>query len=216
MIQLPLSPHHLVVRIPGSHPGHTGSTPVEGAMKSPEELQALVKLAKDGNSTAFSTLYEHYVTPIFRFVYFRVRSRQDAEDLTQHIFLKAWSALPEFKHQGKSFSAWLYRIARNTTIDYWRKKKETSLDPGAAAFLNQQDESPLPDTAAENKENAELLRKTLQVLNEDQQTVLTLKFIEDLSNKEIAQITGKTEGAIRQIQSRALRVLRQHLKEHPI
>lgn len=205
-----------MVRIPGSHPGHTGSTPVEGAMRSPEELQALVQEAKDGNSTAFSTLYEHYLTPIFRFVYFRVRTHEDAEDLTQHIFLKAWSALPEFKHQGKYFSAWLYRIARNTTIDYWRKKKEISLDPGAAAFLNQRDESPRPDTVAENKEDADLFRKALHVLNEDQQTILTLKFIEDLSNKEIALITDKTEGAIRQIQSRALRALRQHLKEHPL
>lgn len=76
-------------------------------MKSPEELKQVVQQAKDGDLTAFSTLYEHYLTPIFRFVFFRVRTHENAEDLTQHVFLKAWSALPEFRHEGKSFSAWL-------------------------------------------------------------------------------------------------------------
>src|SRR3989344_1375331 len=182
-------------------------------MKSPEELKQLVQQAKDGDSTAFSALYEQYITPIFRFVFFRVRTKEDAEDLTQHVFLKAWSALPEFGHEGKSFAAWLYRIARNTTIDYWRKKKPLSLDPSSSAFQNKQDKGLSPLETANQKEEAEHIRKALHILNEDQQTILTLKFIEDLSNKEIAHVTGKTEGAIRQIQSRALKALRQHLKE---
>mgnify|MGYP001587761358 CR=1 FL=1 len=186
-------------------------------MKSPDELKDLVQRAQTGDSSAFSDLYEHYLTPIFRFVFFRVRTKEDAEDITQQVFLKAWKALlieserPEFKHEGKSFSAWLYRIARNTTIDYWRKKKPLSLDPFAATLQNTQGDSADPITIANQKENAEYVRKALHILNEDQQTILTLKFIEDLSNKEISSITGKTEGAIRQIQSRALRVLRQHL-----
>ena len=187
-------------------------------MKSPEELKQLVQQAKDGDSTAFSDLYEHYLTPIFRFVFFRVRTKEDAEDLTQHVFLKAWSALPEFGPSppdggSGSFSAWLYRIARNTTVDYWRKKKPLSLDPSSSAFQNKQDKSLDPLETANQKEESEHIRKALHILNEDQQTILTLKFIEDLSNKEIAHITGKTEGAIRQIQSRALRALRQHLQE---
>jgi len=191
-------------------------------MKSPEELKQLVQQAKDGDSSAFSKLYEHYLTPIFRFVFFRVRTHEDAEDLTQHVFLKAWSALPEFgtstrfaarRENSGSFSAWLYRIARNTTIDYWRKKKPLTLDPSSPTFQNRQDNTLDPLAFADQKEETEHIRDALHILNEDQQTILTLKFIEDLSNKEIAQITGKTEGAIRQIQSRALRALRQHLKE---
>ena len=199
-------------------------------MKSPEELKQLVEQAKNGDSAAFSNLYEHYLTPIFRFIFFRVRTREDAEDLTQHVFVKAWSALPEFGPSplleseprsrrpaggSGSFSAWLYRIARNTTIDYWRKKKPLSLDPSSATFQNRRDDTADAHEAASQKEEAEHIRKALHVLGEDQQTILTLKFIEDLSNKEIAHITGKTEGAIRQIQSRALRALRQHLKETP-
>lgn len=187
-------------------------------MKSPEELKDLIQRAQAGDANAFSKLYEHYLTPIFRFVFFRVRTHEDAEDVTQHVFLKAWAALPEFGSSppaggSESFSAWLYRIARNTTIDYWRKKKPLSLDPSSLAFQNKKDNTLDPLAAASQKEEAEHIRKALHILNEDQQTILTLKFIEDLSNKEIAHVTGKTEGAIRQIQSRALRTLRQHLKE---
>ncbi len=183
-------------------------------MKSSEELKDLVQRAQTGDSAAFSALYEHYLTPIFRFIFFRVRTKEDAEDITQHVFLKAWKALPEFGREGKSFSAWLYRIARNTTIDYWRKKKPLSLDPFASTLQNKQDNALDPMAIASQKEESEHIRNALHILNEDQQTILTLKFIEDLSNEEISQITGKTEGAIRQIQSRALKALRQHLKEN--
>lgn len=183
-------------------------------MKSPEELKDLIQRAQAGDSTAFSDLYEQYLTPIFRFVFFRVRTKEDAEDLTQHVFLKAWAALPKFKEEGQAFSAWLYRIARNTTVDYWRKKKPLSLDPSSLVLQSRQDKALDPLATASQKEEAEHIRKALHILNEDQQTILTLKFIEDLSNAEIALVTGKTEGAIRQIQSRALKALRQHLKEH--
>ena len=185
-------------------------------MNTPEELQELVQKAQQGDSSAFSKLYNHYLTPIFRFVYFRVRSSEDAEDLSQHIFLKVWGALPEFGREGTSFSAWLYRIARNTVIDYWRKKKDIPLDPVSPIFHNQRDLSNDPNQQAALKEDAEFLRSSLHILKEDQQTVLTLKFLEGLSNAEIAEIMQKSEGAIRQIQSRALKVLRHHFKENPM
>jgi len=185
-------------------------------MKTPEELKELVQQAKYGDSGAFSSLYDFYLTPIFRFIYFRVRSKEDAEDLTQHVFVKAWGALDDFEQEGKSFSAWLYRIARNTTIDYWRKKKSTPLDPASPIFHNKQDVHPNPGELAEQKEEAEHIRQALHILNEDQQTIVTLKFIEGLSNAEISAIVGKSEGAIRQAQSRGLKVLRLHFKENNI
>ena len=183
-------------------------------MENPEDLKVLVQQAKYGDSTAFSHLYDYYLTPIFRFIYFRVGTKEDAEDITQHVFLKAWNALGDFEHEGKSFSAWLYRIARNTTIDYWRKKKSISIDPAADIFLKQQDPRNNPAEAASQKEEAEIIRNSLYMLNEDQQTIITLKFIEGLSNVEISSITGKSEGAIRQAQSRGLKALRLHFKEN--
>ena len=147
-------------------------------MNNPEELNELVQQAKYGDSAAFTHLYDYYLTPIFRFIYFRVRTKEDAEDLCQQVFVKAWKALPEFEHEGTSFSAWLYRIARNTTIDYWRKKKSLSLDPSSPAFHNREDTAPTPDISAQKRDEAGLIRDSLHILNEDQQNILVLKFIE--------------------------------------
>jgi RNA polymerase sigma-70 factor (ECF subfamily) len=183
-------------------------------MNSPDELKELVSKAKYGDPAAFTHLYDFYLTPIFRFIYFRVKSKEDAEDLAQHVFVKAWSALPKYEHEGKSFSAWLYRIARNTTIDYWRKKKSVPMEPDSSIFTNKPDMGDNPQEAAQRKEESEKIRNSLHLLNEDQQTILALKYIEELSNAEIAEITGKSEGAIRQVQSRGLKVLRLHFKEH--
>jgi RNA polymerase sigma-70 factor, ECF subfamily len=185
-------------------------------MNNPEELKELVQQAKYGDSAAFSHLYDFYLTPIFRFIFFRVRSKEDAEDLTQHVFLKAWSALPNYEQEGKSFSAWLYRIARNTTIDYWRKKKSVLVEPDSDLFTTKEDTADNPAQAAQRKEESKKIRDSLHLLNEDQQTILTLKFIEELSNTEISEITGKSEGAIRQVQSRGLKVLRLHFKENNV
>lgn len=185
-------------------------------MEGPENLKELVQQAKYGDSGAFSNLYDYYLTPIFRFIYFRVKSQEDAEDLTQHVFIKAWGALPEFEQEGKSFSAWLYRIARNTTIDYWRKKKSLPVDPTSDLFVKKVDTSENPAQSAQSREEAQMIRATLHILNEDQQTILTLKFIEGLSNTEISHIMGKSEGAIRQAQSRGLKTLRIHFKENDI
>ena len=183
-------------------------------MKNPDELKELVQQAKYGDSTAFSNLYDYYLTPIFRFIFFRVRTQAYAEDLTQHVFVKAWKALPEFEQEGTFFSAWLYRIARNTTIDYWRKKKSISLDPASDTFIKREDPARNPAQAAQQKEEAETIRASLHILSEDQQTILTLKFIEDLTNTEISKITGNSEGAIRQAQSRGLKALRLYFKEN--
>ena len=183
-------------------------------MNNPEEFEELVQQAKSGNENAFSHLYEYYLTPIFRFVYFRVRSQEDAEDLTQHVFLKAWSALPEFQEEGRSFSAWLYRIARNSTIDYWRKRKDIPLDPTSKTLHNKESKTENPARLAEKGDTARMIREALHILNEDQQTIIELKFIEELSNKEVADVTGKSEGAIRQVQCRALKILRSHFQEN--
>jgi RNA polymerase sigma-70 factor, ECF subfamily len=185
-------------------------------MESPEDLKELIQQAKNGESGAFTRLYGLYLTPIFRFIYFRVKSKEDAEDICQHVFIKAWNALPSYEQEGIAFSAWLYRIARNTTIDHWRKKRPIPIDPSSALFTRKEDPADTPAQAAQKKEEAYIVREALHILNEDQQTILALKFIEGLSNTEISEITGKSEGAIRQIQSRGLKVLRLHFKENNI
>jgi len=154
--------------------------------------------------------YEKYIAPIFRFIYFRVKNHQEAEDLTQTVFLKAWKSIGKYKKQNNPFSSWLYAIARNTIIDYWKKKKELNLDEGVSDIL---DSGSNVLQEIENESDFQQIMESIDILTEEQQEIIILKFIEDLSNKEISEILGKNEDAVRQIQSRALKSLKNILEE---
>lgn len=170
----------------------------------PQEA-GLVQRAISGDSEAFATLYTAYVDRVYRFIFFRVGEARLAEDLTSQSFLKAWEHLGRYQIRGLPFGAWLFRIARNTVIDHYRVSKETvSLEASLAA---QPDPLGKVDENVEGHLEVEQLRIALRRLTEDQQQVLTLKFIEGLSTKEISQVTGKREGAIRALQMRGLQAL---------
>lgn len=165
----------------------------------------LVERAVSGDADAFAGLYEAYVDRVYRFIFFRVGESRLAEDLTSQTFLKAWESLGRYQIRGLPFGAWLFRIARNKVIDNYRVSKETvSLE---AALLTQPDPHGKVDEKVEGHLEVEQLRVALRRLTADQRQVLTLKFIEGLSTKEISQITGKQEGAIRALQMRGLQAL---------
>ena len=172
-----------------------------------------MRLAKEGSEEAFGLLYDLYFVPVYRYIYFRVKNRQEAEDLTQAVFVKAFENVGGFEERGRAPLAYFFTAARNTVINYWRKKKEESLD---ALREVQGDTFPAtsgdPREAAERSETGNMLRQALKNLTEEQQEVITMRFISELSNKEIAELLGKSEDAIRQLQSRGLRELRKYLK----
>src|SRR3990167_9724255 len=93
-------------------------------MKGRDDLHALVERVKNGDSVAFDELYIHVFTPIYRYVYFRVKRKEDAEDIAQTVFLRSYQSLPRFEDKGVSPLAYFYSIARNPEIDHWRKKRE--------------------------------------------------------------------------------------------
>ncbi|MFC1996190.1 RNA polymerase sigma factor [Chloroflexota bacterium] len=168
----------------------------------------LIEKAQNGDVNAFGELYERYAATLFRFIYSQTLDRLDAEDITADVFLKAWQALPNYKDQGFSFSPYLFRIARNTLIDSRRKPKLTK-DISENAMMN------IPDKIA-SEPGALMFAKTqhndlvmiLSQLREDYRTVLILRFFNDLSPEEIAQVMGRSVGAIRVLQHRALSSLR--------
>mgnify|MGYP001593937788 CR=1 FL=1 len=189
---------------------------MDDRVAQPDDIPELVERARNGDAESFARLYRHYLTPIYRFLYWRVKNREDADDLAQTVFTKAWNAIPSLQKEGNHFTAWLYTIARNAAMDYWRKKKEVLFDI-PEAIEGRMD--PAPDTAmdaVERAEGASILRKALGVLNDDQQEIIILRFFEEMSNKEISNITGKTEAAIRQIQCRALKMMRDFCKQRKI
>lgn len=178
------------------------------------QTKKLLEQAKKGDSDAFGELYEFYVTPIFRFIYFRVKNKEIAEDLTQTVFLKVYSHLDRIENNYPR--AYLYTVAKNVLTDHWRKKKTDTFDETAEDFQQPADDSPHIDAVIDQKMQAEKIKASLDVLSDEQREVLVLKFIQEFSNKEIAAMLDKNEDAIRQTQCRALKVLRAHLKEKKI
>ena len=155
--------------------------------------------------------YEKYIAPIFRFIYFKVKNYQEAEDLTQTVFLKAWKNIDKYKEKGYQFSSWLYVIARNTITDYWKKNKTLNIEE---EILNSIPDNENVLEKIENAEDFNKIIKFIDKLTDDQQDLIILKFIEGLSNQEISKIINKKEDAIRQLQSRAIKSLKDILEKH--
>lgn len=175
-----------------------------------ENESLLIRQAQAGNTDAFGILYDHYLAPIYRFVFLKISDKSETEDLVHEIFLSAWKNICNFSPQGFPFSSWLYQIARNKVIDHYRTKKtHLTLETLAEEKFKTTDAiAHQIDTDTELRE----IKNAMQQLNEDQQNILLLRFVEDLSYQEIAALLNKNEGAIRLIQHRALRNLKKILK----
>jgi RNA polymerase sigma-70 factor (ECF subfamily) len=171
------------------------------------EITGLVEEAVSGNFTAFGELHSIYLDRIYRYVFYQVKDRMTAEDITEEVFLKAWRAIKSCKGKEKTFSSWLYRIAHNHMVNALRNtKKFTPIEEVEIIDPKQE--------IGADIEYRELL-KMLDCLPKNQRQIIMLKFIEGLENREIVKITGKTEGAIRVMQMRALMALKQKLDSEP-
>jgi RNA polymerase sigma-70 factor (ECF subfamily) len=172
----------------------------------------LIQRAKTYDADALGTLYERYYQSIYRYVYYRVSDSALAEDLTGDIFMKMLHGIESYSIQGVPFSAWLYRIARNRVIDHMRRqpeRPELSLEEARVETIAS------GETTLEQALQRDELLKAVQVLTEEQRRVILLKFIEDKDNATIAAILGKTEGAVKSLQHRALDTLRHHMQRTP-
>ena len=178
-----------------------------------KEEEKLITSAKNGNSKAFGDLYNKYLTPIYRYVFMRVGYRKhEAEDIAHQVFISAWQNIKAYEFQGFPFSSWLYRIAHNAVIDYYRTQKPSfdleTLENSAFADI------PELEDKLDTRMEMENVRLALAKLESDQQNVIIMKFVNELENKEIADALGKTEGAVRVIQHRALRQLKKILEKN--
>jgi len=172
-------------------------------------FNSLLKAAQKGNKTAFGKIYELWVERIFRFCLKNTGNREIASDLTSEIFLKVWQALPDFIGDGKSFSAWAYRIARNAVNDYFRKSRLSAIPIEEAPEIPaESDPFEHFDIAFDSK-----LEGALSSLSEEFRRAIELRYIKELSFGQIAKRLHKKEGAVRTIIHRALQLLRKKLGE---
>ena len=170
----------------------------------------LIELAKEDRQ-AFGVLYERYLPKIYSYVYHRTGNSHDAEDLTAKVFQRALGHIGSYEDRGLPFQAWLYRIAHNLVANWHRdqgRRKIIALDDYVAHSLR----SEAPDRLAEESQEREQLMEAVRRLPEDRQQLLLLKFIEQMSNKQIGQIMGRTEGAVKSLYHRTLSALREDLQ----
>jgi RNA polymerase sigma-70 factor (ECF subfamily) len=177
------------------------------------EEDKLIKKAKRGEKEAFGLLYDKYVSYIYRYFFLRLGGQKDlAEDLTQEVFMNVWKNIGNYDLRGVPFISYLYRVARNALTDHWRtQKKFVDLESLIeSSLVADKDEI---ESTLDNKKEVEVIKKALFYLDPTYQEVLIMKFIEELSNKEIALALGKSEGAVRVIQHRAIKQLKNYLEK---
>lgn len=174
-----------------------------------KEKLLLYRLRVKKDPEAFAALYDSYVQRIYRFIFFKVSSAAEAEDIASEVFLKVWHYIQNAK-EVKSFSGLLYRIARNCVIDHYRARanrpevelhEETEITDGGKWMLG-----------IHAKIENENLVKALKRLKQEYQEVITLKYIDELETEEIAEITGKGKVAVRVTLHRAVHKLRELMR----
>jgi RNA polymerase sigma-70 factor (ECF subfamily) len=178
--------------------------------KKPED-SALILKAKKGDADAFGDLYERHAESVFRFIYSQTTNRFDAEDITGDVFLRAWQSLARYEERGFPFSAFLFRIARNVMIDRSRKRKPVSEIPEDEHMAGESSLDLEPSSILAVKLQHKEIVKTLEQLREDYRTVLILRFFNDLTTEETSDVMGRSPGAVRVLQHRALSSLRKLL-----
>lgn len=175
-----------------------------------ENEKQLVERAAKRDRRAFAKLYSLYVNKIYNYIYYKSSSKAEAEDLTAHVFLKAWEAIDNYRWQGYPFSTWLYRIAHNQIVDHYRTRREVMpLDLCVEAAEPSLD----PLELAERAVLIAQVRSALGHLTNNQQRVVVLRYFEGYSISEIATMMGKAPDAIRALQHRALQVLQPRIRE---
>jgi len=176
-----------------------------------KEVEELVSRAQKGDSDAFALIYDKFVDPIYRYIYFRV-PKGEAEDLTEQVFLKSWEKIKQYQSGQKGFSAWIYRIAHNLVVDTYRFKKDkevVELTPNVAEYRREHN----PIKVTENNLHSDKLKVAISKLKKNYKQIIILKFINELSNEEIAGVLNKSEGSVRILQFRALKALKHELGE---
>ena len=171
------------------------------------DVDSLVDRAVRGDTEAFGRLYDMYADNVYRHIYYRTTSVEDARDLTQDVFAKAWENLPRYRRTATPFLGWLFTISHNRVIDYYRTKKthkyiDSDLAPGSGGS---------PEESAEASLTQDRIRQAILQLSGDQQHAALLCLVEGLDHKEVAAVMGKSEGNVRVIVHRALKRMREIL-----
>jgi RNA polymerase sigma-70 factor (ECF subfamily) len=198
-------------------PAEPASDPLRGAASA--AVADLVARAQAGDAEAFGALYDRYVDLVYRYVFYRVASRQLTEDLVSETFLRALRRIGSFTWQGRDFAAWLVTIARNLIADHYKSGRfrlEVTTDDIVGAASARPSHAAGPEIQVLESMTNETLLRAVKQLNPEQQECIVLRFLQGFSVSETAQAMGKNEGAIKALQYRAVRALARMLPAEEI
>lgn len=181
-------------------------------MNKLEEKKLLYKIRIQQDREAFGELYDHYIDDIFRFVYYKVSNRADAEDLTNEIFLKTWRYLiDDSKRDIDNFRALIYSTARSKVIDHYRKHSDRE-ECSVEEMLEFETSDTNLEAEVEQDLTQEQILKNLKKLKDNYQEVIVLRYLQELSTKETAQVMDKSRSSVRVTLHRAIKKLKQLLE----
>jgi RNA polymerase sigma-70 factor (ECF subfamily) len=178
-----------------------------GALADDATIDDLARAATIGDVEAVGRLYDALVGPIHRYVAMRLRRREDAEDVTQVVFERIVAALPRYRHSGRPFAAWAFRIARNAVIDHQRRQRPTEPLGRIAEPVDHFE----VDARSIQEEEVRELRAAIRSLTPDQQEALALRYAAGLSAEEAARVMGRQAGTERGLTFRGIEALRRLL-----
>ncbi len=179
-----------------------------------ESEERLIEQAKH-DAEAFGELYERYVDRIYNYIYYRTGDPHEAEDLTARVFYRALAHMDEYRQRGAPFAAWLYRIAHNLVAN-WHRDRSRRHDIRLDDIATLPEKRSSPEKLAEQSEETHLLLGAMSVLPAERQQLLILKFVDGMSNAQIAQVMGRSEGAIKSLYHRTLIALRDELDKRGV
>ncbi len=172
--------------------------------------ETILTRAVQGDSQAFGIIYERYVSRIYNYIYYRTGNHHDAEDLTARVFYRAIRSIVNYQDRGLPISAWLYRIAHNLVANWHRdrsRRPEIVLDDTVPLHVPTEH----PEVTLMQTEEQERLLRLIRKLPPERQQLIILKFVDHMSNSEIGEIMGRTEGAVKSLYHRTLLALRDDL-----
>jgi RNA polymerase sigma-70 factor (ECF subfamily) len=172
-----------------------------------QDEESLVRRAQQNDQEAFAQLYEEYFDRIYRYITLKIGDAVEAEDLTQQVFLNSLRSISSFRWKGRPFSAWLYRIAHNQVVDHLRKKRRSDV-PLEETLVGGGDD---PQRDAERRLDIEQVLAAAQKLTDAQREVISLRFTSELSIAQVAEIMGKSQGAVKALQHSGIVALRRAL-----
>ena len=179
------------------------------ATSSTADVRLLVERAQQGDREALEELYLMHFDRIYSYLHMSVGNRHDAEDLTTQTFMKMLESIKRFRWRSAPFSAWLFRIAHNLAMDHFRASRRWQPEEEVPEPAG--DAEPSAEAVALQTIGRESMLQLIENLSQEQKQVLTLKFVFNLPNAEVATILGKSEGAIKSLQHRALVSLKKQI-----